>query len=282
MMDRNVSAAFCVPFFGPLPPYFIHWVKSCEINQGRFHWYLYSDQVRRAARLNPAVTVIPYGRRAMVLDFKKILGIEIHLENLRKICDWRLLFYSLRRSAEPLDEYDFIGYTDMDMIYGDLARFMPENTLGHDVISADDGHPCGPFTLMRREAAASLAGRPGVREEMERSEYREFDESPELLEILSPGGKTHCLAHPLQPAMAPGAAFRNTFAVWDRGRVTVWDRGGRRREGGFHHFSRFKGKRRFRVRPGAIAAPAWGVCKFGILPVTSRRAFLPLVASLFI
>ena len=135
---------------------------------------------------------------------------------------------------------------------------------------------------MRREAAAVLADRPRVREEMERAEYREFDESPELMEILSPGGKAHCQAHPLQPAMSPGVACRNTFSIWDRGRVTVWDRRGHRMEGGFHHFSRFKGRKRFRVRPGAIAAPAWGVCKFGILPAGSRRAFWPLIMSLFI
>ena len=146
MIDNNVSAAFCVPFFGPLPPYFIHWVKSCEINHGHFHWFVYSDHVRSRRRLNRAVTIIPYTFDAMAADFKNIFGIEIFRENLRMICNYRILFYSLRRGKEPLDRYDFIGYTDLDMIYGDLAQFMPKETRDYHMISGDDGHPCGPFT----------------------------------------------------------------------------------------------------------------------------------------
>lgn len=282
MIDNNVSAAFCVPFFGPLPPYFIHWVKSCEINHGHFHWFVYSDHVRSRRRLNRAVTIIPYTFDAMASDFKNILGIEIFRENLRMICNYRLLFYFLRRETEPLDRYDFIGYTDMDMIYGDLARFMPEDTRAYPMISGDDGHPCGPFTLMRRASMSALPGLPRVREAMEGREYWEFDESPEFMEIVSAGRPVCCRTHLLQPAMSDGVDHRKTFSVWDRGRVTVWDRRGHRMEGGFHHFSRYKGKRRFRIRPEAIENPAWGVCKYGILPVASRRAFWPLGLSLFV
>lgn len=282
MIDKDVSAAFLVPFFGPLPTYFIHWVKSCEINHPHFHWFVYSDHVRSRRRLNRAVTMIPYTFDAMASDFKKILGIEIFRGNFRKICDYRLLFYCLRRDMEPLDRYDFIGYTDMDMIYGDLARFMPQDTRSYDMISGDDGHPCGPFTLMHRESASVLPDHPRVREEMAGREYREFDESPEFMETLSTGRPVYCRTRPLQPAMSPGVDRRKTFSVWDRGRVTVWDRRGHRMEGGFHHFSRFKGKKRFRIRPEAIAHPAWGVCKYGILPVASRRAFWPLGLSLFV
>jgi len=282
MIDNNVSAAFCVPFFGPLPSYFVHWVKSCEINHPYFHWFVYSDHVRTARRLNQAVTMIPYTFDAMALDFSKTLGMDIFRRNFRKICDYRLLFYFLRRETEPLDQYDFIGYTDMDMIYGDLARFMPEDTCGYRIISGDDGHPCGPFTLMHRRSMSALPHHSRVRAEMTGREYREFDESPEFLEIVSAGGAVFCRAHPLQPAMSPGVDHRKTFSVWDRGRVTVWDRRGHRMEGGFHHFSRFKGKRRFRIRPDAIAHHAWGVCKYGILPVSSRRALWPLRLSLFV
>jgi hypothetical protein len=280
MMDNGVSGAFLVPFFGPLPPYFIHWVKSCEINHHHFHWFVYSDRVRSRRRLNRAVTVIPYSFEAMASDFRDILGIDICRENRRMVCNFRLLLYCLRRRREPLDRYDFIGYTDMDMVYGDLARFLPGDTRTYRMISGDDGHPCGPFTLMCRAAAAALPDSSRICGEMARRSYWAFDESPEFMAIVADGGPVFCRADPLQPAMTPGINHRKIFSVWDRGRVTVWDCRGRRVAGGFHHFSRFKGKARFRVRSDAISHPAWGICKYGIFPVNSRRAFWRLGLSL--
>ena len=282
MMDNTVSAAFCVPFFGPLPPYFIHWVKSCEINQEHFHWFVYSDQVRSRSSLNRAVTMIPYSLDEMVSDFKRYLDMEIPKWGGRKVCDYDPMFYFIRRHREPLDHFDFIGYTDLDVIYGELGCFLPENTQKYGLISGDDDRPCGPLTLIKRKLLPRLRESSIVRDYITYPACTDFDETVNLLRIFSNDHPVFCRTFSLQPAMSRGFNKRKNFSVWENGKVTVWDNRGHRREGGFHHFSRFKGKRRFRVRPGAIAAPAWGVCKFGILPVTSRRAFLPLVASLFI
>jgi hypothetical protein len=148
------------------------------------------------------------------------------------------------------------------------------------MISGDDDHPCGPFTLICRDVAACLPDSSRIREEMGRRSYWAFDESPEFMAIVADGGPVHCRAHPLQPAMTHGINHRKSFSVWDRGRVTVWDFRGRRMPGGFYHFSRFKGKARFRVRPEAVSHPVWGVCKYGILPASTRRAFWRLALSL--
>jgi hypothetical protein len=54
------QCVFLVPFFGPLPPYFDLWARSCEANAGNFHWLVYSDQVQERQAVNPAVTLVPY------------------------------------------------------------------------------------------------------------------------------------------------------------------------------------------------------------------------------
>ena len=60
------------------------------------------------------------------------------------------MFYFLRHDKEDLDRYDFIGFTDMDLVYGRLLDCMPKDMASYSMISADNDRPCGPFTLINR------------------------------------------------------------------------------------------------------------------------------------
>lgn len=277
-----MTGAFLLPFCGPLPPYFAFWAKSCEINQSTFHWFVYSDQYPNKTAINAAVTIIPYNFKEMKHDFKRALAIDIDDTNPRKICNYRLLFYFLRRNHEVLDHFEFIGYTDMDMIYGDLARFVPRSMGRYTMISADAGHPCGPFTLVRMDRLRTVAGIDPIRSEMARKEYRAFDESEEWLNIVAGGGPSWCSPDPLQPAMTARMNHRKVFSVWQRGKVTVYDNHGHKTEGGFHHFSRYKSRRNFHVQADPQQDEKWAVFSKGIVPVRSARDWLRLWASLVV
>ena len=235
-MSRPVRSAFLVPFFGHLPPYFDFWVNSCEANQKNFHWFVYNDKIDCITRPNPAVTLIPYQFEEMRNDFKQILDISIPGKHLRRVCDYRLMFYFTRKAEERLDDFDFIGFTDMDMVYGRLMDFMPDNMDQYAMISADDGRPCGPFTLMNRTQLHLLAEWDQIKPEMERVEHRSFNEAIRLMEILSQNLPAFCQADPLQPQMAGGLNQRHHFGIWDQSGVTVHDCWQRKRQGGFYHF----------------------------------------------
>ena len=278
---NSCKSAFLVPFFGKLPDYFDFWVKSCEANHEGFHWFVYSDMVKEIARPNSAVTIIPYTFDEMRKDFKKKLGIEIKGHQIRRVCDYRLLFYFIRREKENLDEYDFIGYTDVDMIYGKISDYLPSDMSQYSMICGHNHRPCGPFTLMNRSQIHRLMEWEGIKQEMENEKHRSFNESLKLKEILSQELPALCKADPLQPQRA-GLDQRHHYVVWNGGEIMVHDRWFRKKPGAFYHFSRHKNKRRFNVDVTAMDHPSWVVFKRGILPAEPLLSRLKFFYSLYI
>ncbi|MCF8044282.1 MAG: hypothetical protein K9J83_00375 [Desulfarculaceae bacterium] len=277
------KCAFLVPFFGPLPDYFHFWAASCLPNCEMFHWYVYNDHISEKTVVNDAVTLVPYTYDQMISDFEERLNIRIPGHYPRRVCDYRLLFYYLRVDREPLDQFDYIGFTDMDMIYGRLARFMPEDMDEYSMISADDDRPCGPFTLINIDCLGHIKAYEDIQAVMESKEHNSFNESKTLKEIVSVSMPAFCRADPLQPAMTKKINHRHTFATWKNGKVTVYDNFGHGKEGGFYHFSRFKNEDRFKISAkDAAQSSHWVVCKFGITRRDSVWSFFKPVISLFI
>lgn len=281
-MSATVKTAFLVPFFGPLPPYFHFWAKSCEPNRDRFHWFVYNDHLNRRKRLNPAVTLIPYQFDEMKAAFADKLGIVLPGRHLRRVCDYRLLFYFIRRAEESLDDFGFIGYTDMDMVYGRLKDFLPENMGQYAMISADDDAPCGPFTLMNRHQLHRLGAWKHLKAEMEKVCHESFNENRLLMRIIGRDLPVWCRADALQPQMCQGMNHRHHFGIWDNGRVMVRDCWQRTREGGFYHFSRYKNRDRFNITPAAVHSGQWCIHKFGISEPDAPWATVKRFASLYI
>lgn len=281
-MSRVIRSAFLVPFFGPLPPYYEFWVKSCEANQKNFHWFVYNDTLDGISQINGAVTQIPYQFEEMKTDFKQMLDISIPGKHLRRVCDYRLMFYFLRKVRENLDEFDFIGYTDMDMVYGKLMSFMPANMKQYSMISGNDDRPCGPFTLMNRHQLHLLADWKHIKPEMERIKHCCFDESKKLLTILSKSLPPFCSATSLQPQMMKILNRRHHYAIWDNGRIIVRDCWQKKKEGGFYHFSRYKDKPRFRIDTTLSSSDRWALYKFGISTPDHIWTRMKMEASLYI
>jgi len=280
MSQHNIKFAFLVPFFGTLPPYFEFWAKSCEANHDRFHWFVYSDQITASYKLNDAVTMVPYQFEEMRADFSNILNINIPEQNRRKVCDYRLMFYFLRRHKEPLDSFDYIGYTDVDMVYGKIADFMPENVDQYAMISANEGKPCGPFTLIKRPMLNILLESDELKNCLETEDHLKFDESVKLMNIIKGvNNPVFCHFSPLQPMRSDGFNYKRCLAMWEDGKVSVRDCRGNKLDGAFFHFSRFKGNKKFKIRGSAIQSPQWVVCRYGIF-VAKSKIVLYLLAQL--
>ena len=283
ILDKEkCKSGFLVPFFGPLPSYFPFWAKSCEVNHQNFHWYVYNDAIERKINFNEAVTLIPYSFAEMIKDFRSYLGIDISSGHVRRVCDYRLMYYFIRQEREDFSEYDFIGYTDIDMIYGKIVEFIPDNISDYSMISANDGKPCGPFTLIKKSSMHLLADSDFVRRSMESYDHKCFDESVELVRIIAGENSTFCSCDPIQPALMAGFNYRKTFSIWNNGVLRVFDSRWHEKEGGFHHFSRYKNRQRFKVEENVLQNQHWGCCKYGIIPIRSRWTTLFLRFSLLV
>lgn len=271
--------AFLVPFFGKMPLYFDWWAKSCEYNSDNCHWYVYSDQVIEKTYYNKSVTIIPLKFEKMMELFKEKLNINI-INSVRRVCDYRIMFPLIRMEDECLYNYDFFGYTDIDVIYGDIIKFLPCNFENLSLVSGNYDRPCGPFTLINKKSIYKLINSDIVKRNIESVDHNAFDESFELKNIITECGDCFCDPDPLQPAITNKFNFRKTFCVWVNGSMTVYDNRWNKREGAFYHFSRYKNKKRFIVDGKKFINDSFCVYKYGIKPYKSFFTKIALRLSL--
>ncbi len=307
-------SAFLITYLGKLPAYFDFWAKSCESNHKNFHWFVYTDQITEVYVKNKAVTLVPITFDKICQDMQNVFGISIPIQNTRIVCDIRLMLYPLRKSYENLEKYDFIGYTDIDVMYGKIIDFLPENIAKYSMISAHTDRPCGPFTLFNKKYLHDICSHKTIRsffeQEFEEKIYKSktysensttfkpmsgnsikdkiakemgfshLDEAKIVVSIAQKFAPVFCNAEPLQPAMTNGFHYRKAFAIWNEGRLYVNDVFGVKKEGAFFHFSRFKNRSRFKSNPYVLGGGKIGICKYGFISIKSRWTKLKLFLSL--
>ncbi len=308
------TGAFLILYLGELPSYFKYWAKSCEPNHTQFHWFVYNNGISEKKEYNKAVTLIPYSFEMLRSDLANSLDILLPPQNTRIVCDCRILVYAFRKDKDQLRQYDFVGYSDLDVVYGDISRFLPENPGQYSLISAADSRPCGPFTLFNRKYLKAILEDKRIKKRIEQNfekalctvpdtkddnsifkpmsgnsikdkmaEYLNFthlDESEELVEIAEAHAPVFCRAIPLQPTMDKGFNRRKAFAVWDNGHLFVRDIWGHKKEGAIFHFSRFKNRSRFNITPDALESHHFGIYKYGIISSRSVLSRLKMFLTL--
>lgn len=130
-----------IPYFGKFPNYFNLFLKSCEKNL-TIDWLIFSDietpydypaNVRRFHMTFPEMKAL----------FQSKFDFPIALENPYKLCDYKVMTGYL--FSEYLQGYDYWGYSDVDMLFGDIRKFLPDEKIqNYDKV----GH-LGHLTLYR-------------------------------------------------------------------------------------------------------------------------------------
>jgi hypothetical protein len=135
-------------FYGPYPEWFSFFLKSCETNSF-IDWYFFSDQKSIPVTSNNIKHIEFLPGEFSVLAGEK-LNIKPEIENSYKICDFKPAFGKIFQ--EYIKDYDFWGYCDIDLIFGDLSSSINDSLLNtFDVISFYNGFLSGPFCLYRND-----------------------------------------------------------------------------------------------------------------------------------
>lgn len=119
------SIAIFVCYLGKLPDWFCLWLKSCEYNS-TIDFYVYTDQEINF-NIPSNVKLISTELTQLKDKFSKVLGFECELSHTYKLCDYKVIygitFYDI------VKDYDFWGHCDIDMIFGDLRKFITDDIL---------------------------------------------------------------------------------------------------------------------------------------------------------
>ena len=141
---KNICLITC--YMGPLPVYFDYYKVSCKKNSS-VNFMIINDHIPESYQ-DQNIRFVKMNLRELNDFVTKKLKVEIKLHSAWKINELKPLFGEL--FAEDLKAYDFWGWCDLDIIWGDLRTFLTEKVLNDfDVITTKENWTTGHFTLFR-------------------------------------------------------------------------------------------------------------------------------------
>jgi hypothetical protein len=217
--------AFLIPYFGRWPEWIDHFIESCRANR-TIDWILFSDAAPPA---NSARNVrhVPMAFADYNRQVSDRLGIAFNPDRPYKLCDIRPALGHIH--ADLVQGYDFVGFGDVDVIYGNLRAFFDRGTLAlYDVFSSHLDRISGHLCLMRNrpEVVTAFMQARGWRDAFLREEYAAFDEQGFYRVFRPPRSE------PLRRLRGPRhrVLFRETYSTpaatermawyWEDGRLT--------------------------------------------------------------
>ena len=144
------SIAIVVTYFGSPPPWLPAFFRSCQTNAD-VQWLIYADF---DVPTPPNVTIKPMNLGEFAQRASSIVGATISIEPamVRKICDFKPLYGLL--FADDLRGVDFWAYSDLDVIWGDVRRFVTDDLLAtHIIVSPRQRKLGGHGTFLRNTEA---------------------------------------------------------------------------------------------------------------------------------
>lgn len=126
---------FC-PYFGQLPSNFNLWLQSCSKNIS-FQFIVITDDYIDEYNIPENVMLVKMDFSDFRKKAQEKFPFPLSLETPYKLCDYKPVYgYILE---EYLNDCQYWGYCDMDLVFGDLEKYMPEEE--YDKIS-HLGHLC--------------------------------------------------------------------------------------------------------------------------------------------
>ena len=130
-----------LPYYGKFPGCFQLFLRSCK-NNPTIDWIIFTDE-EIAYKIPKNVHFVKLTFNELKAKIQSKFDFCISLENAYKLCDYKPAYGLI--FEEYLAGYDYWGYCDCDLLFGDLRSFLPDERLNqYDKI----GH-LGHLTLYR-------------------------------------------------------------------------------------------------------------------------------------
>lgn len=130
-MKSEYAVVVLIPYFGKLPDIFPYWLKTSGYNP-TIDWIIFTDDERAF----DGTYTLPEAQNVRMIQMtlsdvktkaEKILNTSVSLERPYKICDFKPAYGLL--FEDYIREYDFWGYGDLDVLYGNLRHFITDEVL---------------------------------------------------------------------------------------------------------------------------------------------------------
>lgn len=152
-MNRGLKIAIIIPYFGKLPELAAYYFGSCTLNS-QIDFLFFTDQPK-PADLPKNVRYIKFSLKQFNALSEKETHVKTKIKHPYKLCDYKPLYGHIFRTY--LRNYDWWGYTDLDMIFSDFDSFLTEEDFTEfDIITARENSFAGNFTLFKNSEVNRL------------------------------------------------------------------------------------------------------------------------------
>lgn len=117
----NKIAIIC-PYFGKFPNN-INFTLNSMNNNKEIDWYIFTDNINEEKYNN--IFFIKYSFEEMKRLIQEKLGTKINY--VYKLCDYKPTYGYLFENY--IEKYEFWGYCDLDVIFGDISKFINNEIL---------------------------------------------------------------------------------------------------------------------------------------------------------
>lgn len=131
------KAVFIIPYFGEVPIYVEAWYKSALLNDS-FNFLIISDneEFKKYECNNITVNISTFE------DFKQRIQnkfeFDICLNKPYKLCDYKPVYGRVLK--DEISDYEYWGFCDMDMIFGNLSTFLDKYIANKCLKIGKNGH----------------------------------------------------------------------------------------------------------------------------------------------
>jgi len=142
---KSIAVLTC--WYGPYPWYLPYFIHSCSFNPS-VDFIIITDNTEQIPDKPGNITIINKPLAEIKLVASEKLGFTANLNYAYKLCEFKPAYGFI--FSEIIKGYDFWGYSDLDLIYGDLRSFItPEMLNIYDFISLRHDYTTGCFALNR-------------------------------------------------------------------------------------------------------------------------------------
>ncbi|WP_088239395.1 DUF6625 family protein [Calothrix rhizosoleniae] len=136
--------ALIIAYFGQWPTWFPAFLESCKYNSG-IDWIVFTDCEIPDVSLNN-VKFVPFTIEDFNLLASQKLGFEVNLPFVYKMCDFKPTYGVV--FEDYIKDYDFWGHCDLDIVWGDIRKFINDEILSqYEIVSAGKETISGHFCL---------------------------------------------------------------------------------------------------------------------------------------
>ena len=141
----NKKIIMLMPYFGSWPVWINLYIESCKYNPD-INWLFFTDCDEPENKADN----VQY-RHLSFTQYKKFaaekLNIHFSAPSPYKMCDLKPAYGFIHE--QDIKDYDYFGFGDIDLIYGNIRSFYTDKVLKHNIITTDNRRVSGHLTLIK-------------------------------------------------------------------------------------------------------------------------------------